>query len=78
MHARLRRPSFGMEGTGDQQVRAKVAAQALQPRRLVHGGTDDGEIEPLRRPDIAVEYLALMQGDVGRKDPVRAGLGVQI
>src|SRR5262249_24025361 len=46
------------ERVGDQDWLAQRFAQSLQARRLIHGGADDGEVEAVRSPYVAVGYFA--------------------
>src|SRR5258708_21965271 len=51
---------------GDDRA-AGFAGQRFQPACRIHGGTDDGEFEPVQ-PDVSEDDLAVMQSDA---DPDR-------
>src|SRR5712692_3005055 len=57
----------GGEFGGDQEIAAEHLAQQLDPRDLVDGRADDGEIEAIDRADIAVEHLAEVQREIDRR-----------
>src|SRR5271168_3340833 len=51
------------EGAGQQHRLAELFGQGFEPRSHVDGRTDDGEVEPGARPDIAVHDVADMNAD---------------
>lgn len=58
------------EAVGHQQVAARRVAQGLNAARLVDGAADGREVEPVRRADVAVNDLSMVQCDV-RCEPGR-------
>ena len=67
--ARGSRDTVG-KGRGHNQRVRQFLAQALKPRRPIHGRAQDREIEPIGGTDIAVDDRSLMQGDTdGNRRP---------
>ena len=57
-----RRLCLGGKRAGHKDRLAQRFAQPLQPADQIDGGADGGEIQAIRRADIAPEDLAKMQG----------------
>src|SRR5713101_10087138 len=58
----------GGEGGRDEDLAIQRLAQRLNARHLVDSGSDDGEVDAVGGPDIAVEHLAEMEREVDGDD----------
>ena len=56
----------------------KLLGQSLQPRRLVDGAADDGEVQPLVGADIAVHHFSDVQGNADLQGPAGRIQGADI
>ena len=73
------RPGAARTNASNEECPPEVLAEGFQPGRLVHRRADDGEVEPLGRPDVAVGDVTRVQDDVHGKRGMtgRRFLGVQ-
>ena len=50
----------GGKAGGRYYVLSEFRGQFFEPRGMIDGGADDGEVEPILRPDVAVGDFAQM------------------
>src|ERR1051325_6992015 len=65
------------KAAGDQQLLASARARCFYPADEVDVGTDQREIEPRSRPNVAVAHRAVMQGYPGAQLGIRCREPVQ-
>src|SRR5262249_47872058 len=76
--ARKRLRRRGGEAGGRNQVLPQFRGELLEPRRMIDGGTDPREVEPVPGADVAVGDIAQMQGQTELDLSLAAGLPLEI
>ena len=66
-----------VERTRDQDIASKRPAEVLDATGLVDRRADHREVQPVARADIAVEYIAQMEGKAPRGQPREVSDGDQ-
>src|SRR5271166_904196 len=70
-------PCSGGKFGGDEHPAAKRLAQRLDACDFVDRGPDYGEVEPIDSPDVTVEHLSEVEGEINRSNRL-AGLAPRV